>query len=153
DAASLEVLIHLLRRFRGGLLIAVASPRTPPQLTTAPEDSARAGFGSRLDPGPLPPDDAFALPAPGLDAAAREVVYRDSGGNPFYLEQLGRSGAPAGEPVLLETQRPRESRVAPPRVIAAITDRLGRLSEDDRVILEAAAVAGEAFTPGVAAAI
>src|SRR5262249_11111270 len=39
DAASLEVLIHLLRRFRGGLLIAVASRRTPPQLTTALEDS------------------------------------------------------------------------------------------------------------------
>jgi DNA-binding CsgD family transcriptional regulator len=153
DAASLEVLVHLMRRFRGGLLIGVASRRTPPQLTAALEDSTRAGFGSRLDLGPLTPDEALALLDPGLDDSVREAVYRDSGGNPFYLEQLGRSGAPRGEPEMLKAQRPRGSRIAPPRVIAAITDSLDRLADGDRVVLEAAAVAGEAFTPGLVAAI
>ena len=153
DAASLEVVVHLLRRFRGGLLVAVAYRHGPPQLSAAFEDAARAGFGSRLDLGPLSAEEAFALLDPALDAAARDAVYRDSGGNPFYLEQLGRSGAPAGTPVLLETERPRESRIAPPRVIAAITDEIDRLRDEDRVVLEAAAVAGESFTPGVVAAI
>jgi DNA-binding CsgD family transcriptional regulator len=153
DAASLEVVVHLLRRFRGGLLVAVAYRRVPTQLAAALEDAARAGHGSRLDLGPLTPDEAFVLLDPGLDAGVREAVYRDSGGNPFYLEQLGSGGASAATPVLLETERPRESRIAPPRVIAAITERLDRLAEGDRVVLEAAAVAGESFAPGVVASI
>ena len=104
------------------------------------------------------PDATFAGSAPDCSrsknlAELGEAVYRESGGNPFYLEQLGRSGASPGEPEKLETQRPRESRIAPPRVIAAITDRLDRLADGDRVVLEAAAVAGEAFTPGLVAAI
>ncbi|HET9121189.1 MAG TPA: AAA family ATPase, partial [Solirubrobacterales bacterium] len=152
DVASLEVLVHLLRRFRGGLLLAVAYRRAPAQLIAALEESAREGYGSRLDLTPLTPEEAFTLLDPSLDVEVREAVYRDSGGNPFYLEQLGRSGLPAGTPVLLETERPRGSRIAPPRVIAAITDELDRLGEGDRTVLEAAAAAGESFAPRLVAA-
>src|SRR5262249_57331556 len=66
DAASLEALVRLLRRFRGGLLVAVAYRRAPPRLIAALEETARAGYGSRLDLGPLTPDEAFALLDPSL---------------------------------------------------------------------------------------
>jgi DNA-binding CsgD family transcriptional regulator len=153
DPASVEVLVHLLRRFRGRLLVGVAFRRAPRQLAAALEDAARAGSGSRLEIGPLTEGEATLLLDAALDAAVRDAVYRDSGGNPFYLEQLGRvavpgPGAPLGEGAWLK-----ESRIAPPRVIAAITDELDRLDAADRLVLHAAAVAGESFAPGVVATV
>ena len=49
DAASVEVLTHLLRRFRGPLLTALAYRQPPTRLVGALEAAARGGFGTRLE--------------------------------------------------------------------------------------------------------
>jgi DNA-binding CsgD family transcriptional regulator/tetratricopeptide (TPR) repeat protein len=86
---------------------------------------------------------------PNLNVGLRRALYRASGGNPFYLEQLtaaarnGASGdrwdgeiAGAGVPTL---------------VCAAIQDELRALSEQARTMSRGAAVLGEPFEPDLAA--
>jgi predicted ATPase len=88
DDASSEVIGHLVRRFRGPLLGAFAFRRRDAGLAAALDAAERAGFGTRLTPAPLSADEADALFDPRLDAATRAAVYDESGGNPFYLEEL-----------------------------------------------------------------
>jgi predicted ATPase len=90
DPASCEVIAHLLRRFHGPLLIALAVRHTPTPLAGLLEDAIRAGEGARVDLGPLSSAEAQALMDPELDAPTRDALYRESGGNPFYLEQRAR---------------------------------------------------------------
>jgi DNA-binding CsgD family transcriptional regulator len=149
DAASVEVLAHILRRFRGPLLVAVAFRRSPTRLIDALEASMRAGFGSRLDLPPLSPDEAAAMLGPQLDAAAHEAVYRESGGNPFYLEQLARSASRAAP----ATATPEALATVAPGVGTLIAQELNRLGAAHKAVLDAAAVAGESFDAGLAAAI
>ena len=92
DAASVELLTHLLRRFRGPLLTAVAYRKAPTRLLAALEGSARGARGSRLELAPLGPDDAAALIGPEVDELTRALLFPESGGNPLYLEQLARAG-------------------------------------------------------------
>ena len=150
DAVSFEVIAHLLRRFRGRLLIALAFRHAPAHLIAALEATARAGSGSRLELAPLTRDEARALLGPELDARDREAVYLESGGNPFYLEQLARDRARQPSSSSLVTG---DGWVVPPSVIAAIEHELDLLRPDCRVALDAAAVAGESFDPGLVAAI
>src|ERR1700758_3947217 len=49
DAASVEVLTHLLRRFRGALLTAVSYRPVPTRLLSALEAAARGGAGTRVE--------------------------------------------------------------------------------------------------------
>jgi DNA-binding CsgD family transcriptional regulator len=152
DAASVEMLAHILRRFRGPLLVAVAFRRSPTRLIAALEASMRAGFGSRLELPPLSRVDAGAILGPQLDAAALEAVYRESGGNPFYLEQLARSASRAA----LATGTPEalgEPATVAPGVGALIAEELNRLGTEHKVVLDAAAVVGESFDGGLVAAI
>jgi ATP/maltotriose-dependent transcriptional regulator MalT len=152
DAASVEVLAHVLRRFRGPLLVAVAFRRSPARLIAALEASARAEFGSRLELPPLSPDEAGALLGPELDAATHEAVYRESGGNPFYIEQLARSVSRA--PVATAgIEADGEVAAVPPGVGALIAEELDRLGREHKVVLDAAAVVGESFHAGLVAAI
>src|SRR6185312_3725196 len=77
--------------------------------------------------------------------------YDESGGNPFYLEQLARSlnrdeGAGLGPDVSLSGIE------VPSAVAASLGEELGLLSNDARVVLEGASVAGDPFEPELAAA-
>ncbi len=151
DAASVELLTHLLRRFRGPLLTAVAYRQAPTRLLAALEGSARGGRGARLELAPLGPEDVAALIGPEVDEPTRAILFAESGGNPFYLEQLARTGR-------VRTARPvaaarGSSRAAPREVIAAIDEELIAVSDESRIVLEAAAVAGEPFEPELIAAI
>jgi predicted ATPase len=65
DPASLEVMAHLLRRFRGPLLLAFAMRHVPIGPSGALEASPRIRFGSRMDVGPLSAEEAHALLDPG----------------------------------------------------------------------------------------
>jgi len=58
DAASVELLSHLLRRFRGPGLLAFAYRNAPSRLLAALEGAARAGRGSRLEPARAVPSSA-----------------------------------------------------------------------------------------------
>jgi DNA-binding CsgD family transcriptional regulator len=152
DPASFDLIAHLLRRFRGPLLMALALRQTPARLAGAFEEATRAGFGTRLDLGPLTQDEAQALIDPGLDRATRTELYRESGGNPFYLEQLLRY-RPRGPSAPAPLEPMAESWALPPAVVAAIQDELARIKGESRLVLDAAAIVGESFEPEPVAAI
>ncbi len=151
DDASFEVIAHVLRRFNGPLLVGLAFRHAPARLAAALDTNSRSGLASRLVLAPLSREEALALLDPGIDAATGEELYLESGGNPFYLEQLARADRNPGRSVSIVPRD--EAWTAPPDVVAAVGEELGRLSHDQRRLLEAAAVAGESFDPWLIAAI
>lgn len=153
DAASVEVIGHLVRRFQGPLLGAFAFRRPPARLAAALFTAERGGFGARLELAPLSADQAQALLDPDLDVATSALLYRESGGIPFYLEQLARAAHPrAPRPAV--PPEPSSLGWAPPAVVAAsIREELVEVSDEGRLALDAAAVAGESFELELVAAV
>ena len=151
DPASVEVLAHLLRRLRGPLLVAVAYRQAPARLLAALEGTARAGLGTRLEPRPLNLEQAQSLIGRDVDRATRKLLYRESGGNPFYMEQLARLSRSVQVHQTLDDGPLPEA--VPRAVIAAIQEELIAVSDQSRVVLQAAAVAGDPFEPELIAAI
>jgi predicted ATPase/DNA-binding CsgD family transcriptional regulator len=143
DAATLELIGHLLRRPpRGRVLVATAlgPGKAPAGVEAAIEAAVRNGAAREMEIGPLTADQAGEI----LDEAEpvqRERLYRESGGNPFYLEQLVR-----------DTAR-RDRAGVPPGVAAAIQGELDALPASARALAEAAAVAGDPFGVDLAAEI
>src|SRR5499433_4342469 len=98
DSASVELLGALLRRPpAAAVLTAVAlRPRqTPERLAITLERAHRSAGVTRVDLGVLTLDEARQLLGGRIDAARADLLYQESGGNPFYLEQLARSPARA----------------------------------------------------------
>ncbi|HMD51992.1 MAG TPA: LuxR C-terminal-related transcriptional regulator, partial [Solirubrobacteraceae bacterium] len=88
---------------------------------------------------------------PNLPTAIAERLYRDSGGNPFYLEELVRWFQGGGESPAAPTGG--EGDPVPPAVTAVIADEFGRLSAGARELAQAAAVVGDPFEPEIAGEI
>jgi DNA-binding CsgD family transcriptional regulator len=86
---------------------------------------------------------------PGVGPAARARLHRESGGNPFYLQELVRAGGsgPAGADW---TAGPAG---VPGAVHAALAGEVAALSAQARRLLEAAAVVGDPFEAGLAAVV
>ena len=153
DSASVELLGALLRRPpAAAVLVALAvRPRQAPErLAAALERAHHAGTLLRVEVGALTRGEARELLGEAVDRAAATALYEESGGNPFYLEQLARSLAlerTAGGPEL----SPGDLDV-PPAVAAALAEELALLSDGARRVLEGAAVAGDPFEPELAAA-
>jgi DNA-binding CsgD family transcriptional regulator len=146
DSATLELTAYLMRRIpRGRALVAVAmrTGQAPPQLDAAVDAAAREGSIEQVRPGPLAAADAEPL-LEGVDPARRVLVYEESGGNPFYLQQLARSGAG-------DTRGDLRSADVPPAVALAIAGELESLSPWPRALAEAGAVAGDPFDVDLAA--
>jgi DNA-binding NarL/FixJ family response regulator len=143
DAASLELLDHLLRR----------APSAPVLLLLA----HRAGWSGgplsrvtdRVELGPLDREEADALLGAELSPDARARLYRDSGGNPFYLEQLARAER-RGERGAGATFRGELDIEVPASVREALARELAGLGEVTQRVLQSAAVAGDPFTPELA---
>src|SRR5262249_32936840 len=98
DSASVELLGALLRRPpRAAVLTVVAlRPRqTPERLAITLERAHRCAAVTRVDLGALTLDEARQLLGERFDVARAALLYQESGGNPFYLEQLARSPARA----------------------------------------------------------
>ena len=134
DPASLDVLAALVHRPPDGPVLLALAARTG-QLPAALERVPR------LQVGPLSEAEARELVGSAADA-----VYADSGGNPFYLEQLTRAGGRADAGA-------RGDGTVPPAVAAALAAELGALGGDARSLLEAAAVIGDPFDLDVAAEV
>ncbi len=154
DSASIELLGGLLRRGPAApvLMVLALRPRhVPERLAIALERADRSDTLTRLELGALTPVEARELLG-GLvaDEAWATLLYEESGGNPFYLEQLarsrGRDGEAAGAGDVSAT-----SMGVPSAVAASLSQELGLLSPTGRLVLEGAAVAGDPFEPELAA--
>ena len=151
DSASIELLGALLRRppAEAVLLALAMRPRHgPDRLSTALERACRAGLLTRIELGALSPEEAQEL----LGRVDASVLYAESGGNPFYLEQLARSVDRAGGATVVHDETSLAAIGVPPAVAAALADELALLSDSERAVLEGAAVAGDPFEPELAAA-
>jgi ATP/maltotriose-dependent transcriptional regulator MalT len=154
DSASVELLGALLRwPPAAAVLMAVAvRPRQmPPRLSAALERAHREAALARIELAALTPVEARELLGEKVDAADVTVLYDESGGNPFYLEQLARS---LGRDATV-TQAPEISLTGvevPSAVTASLSEELALLSDGGRRLLEGAAVAGDPFDPELAAA-
>jgi DNA-binding NarL/FixJ family response regulator len=144
DEASLELLAHMLRRApRGRVLVALAfrAGRLPNWVAAALDAAAREGGVTELEIEPLSAAEAEALLGSGVAAARRADLYRQSGGNPFYLTQLARTGAGAIDPGGV-----------PAAVAAALGQEVRALGEQARSLAWGGAVAGEPVELELAAA-
>lgn len=148
DQASVDLLVALLHRppSAGVLFTIAARPRQlPPRLATALDRAHRAGTLSRLELDALSREEARSLV--GADA---DALYDESGGNPFFLEQLAR--ARGRSPSALGTEDVALAGLQiPPLVAAALTEELRLLSDTARRVLDGASVAGDPFEVDLAA--
>ena len=155
DAASVELIGALLRRPPGGGVLMAMARRTepsPPRLSAALERAHRLGSLTRLEPRRLTRAESAALLGDAVDVELASVLYQESGGNPFYLEQLGRSSfGPPGQPAVGSAMIFGPVTV-PPMVAAALIEELAALSSAARCALEGAAVVGDPFEFELAAA-
>ncbi len=149
DGASLELIAALTRREpKAPVLLALGfrPGRAAQRLGTALTDPRV----HRLEPGHLTEAEATLL-LDGMEAKSVAAIYRHGGGNPFYLEQLGRAG---DNDVLAAALGPDTDVAGVPAAVAgAIAGELGSLSDSSRTLLDAAAVAGDPFELDLAAEI
>jgi DNA-binding NarL/FixJ family response regulator len=155
DAASADLVASLLhRRPSAAVLIVVATRphQLSPRLATAVDRALRDSRLARISLGPLSSDEARELLGDEGQRASISMLYEESGGNPFYLEQLARAPRPSTSrggvdgPVTLAGVQ------VPPMVAAGLSEELGLLAALTRRVLQGAAVAGDPFELELAAA-
>jgi DNA-binding CsgD family transcriptional regulator len=154
DPASVELLGSLLRRPPdAGVLIALAArpEQLPAGLKTDLDRAHRTETLTRITLRAMNRAEADEFLGPSIDHAMASILFEESGGNPFYLEQLARS-------LELETKGARAiPRITanlgvPPPVASALADELARLCDSAHLVLQGAAVVGDTFEPELAAA-
>ena len=97
DEASLELLEALARRPPERAVLIAGGHRPTAELDPLRAALDRTPRAVQLDLGPLSREDADRLVPADLPAPERAELIAEAGGNPFYLEQLGRvPGSSAG---------------------------------------------------------
>jgi DNA-binding CsgD family transcriptional regulator/tetratricopeptide (TPR) repeat protein len=155
DSGSVELVGALLRRPPAApvlMALAVRPRQVPERLSAALERAHREGTLARLELGALTRSEAGELLGEAVESAVATALYEESGGNPFYLEQLARSPESALQPSSAASELSLGDLDVPPMVAAALTEELALLSDGARRVLEGAAVAGDPFEPELAAA-
>ncbi len=156
DQATVELLSNLARRPPRGpvaLLLTHRARQLPAMLEGTLAEADRELL-HRIELDPLDDQAARALLGPEPDPERVPELIRLSGGNPFYLEELVRAGdSKAGEP---DRTSPDDAdppfRVEVPASIAAALEReLDGIPASSRQVARGAAIAGETFTPELAA--
>ncbi|MGI5219208.1 helix-turn-helix transcriptional regulator [Nocardia sp. CA-290969] len=156
DPASVELIGYLLRRPVPGMLVALSyRPRRAPRLLlTAVEQGVRDGVLHELGPAPLTVAEAAELLGQRPNSATTRSLHAESGGNPFYLEQLARISHGRPPPPIPQERLTSEHRSdIPDAVRAALGEELAVLGSDTREVLQAAAVAGDPFNVELVAQI
>ncbi len=140
DEASLELLEHLLHEPHGTLAIAVAyrTGQAPPRLANALARTRTAA--TRIALAPLLPADVVDL-LPEVPPLRRDALYRASGGNPLYLDALGRVDdrtlTSLADPALAGSEH------LPHGVQSLLCAELAALDETQRLVTHTLAVAGD----------
>jgi tetratricopeptide (TPR) repeat protein len=149
DPASIDLVGALLRRLPNASVvfaIALRSRQAPPRLAAALADARHTGDLIHLDPRSLDEAEVEELLGPEISPAAARTLHEESGGNPFYLEQLIRVTGPASRAAALDADPTSLGGVElPPAVASALASELADLSVEARTFLEAAAVVGDPF--------
>jgi ATP/maltotriose-dependent transcriptional regulator MalT len=155
DPASVELLGALLHRPPAApvlLALAMRPRQMPERLLASVERASRAGTLDRFELRALTQSEAGEFLGDTVAGAEAAELFEESGGNPFYLEQLARMLDRAR----LATAAPPDLSLGgvrvPATVAAALAEELGLLSDGTRRLLEGAAVAGDPFDPELAAA-
>jgi DNA-binding CsgD family transcriptional regulator len=151
DAASMELIANLLRRPPAGevcLLLAYRSGQLGTQLVAAVDDAEREEILMPIELTGLSREEAQPL-LESLDPADREELFRLSGGNPFYLEELARTAGNGFQDAAPSNGAGRIE--VPDRVAGALARELNGLPEADGELARGAAIAGETFEPELAA--
>jgi ATP/maltotriose-dependent transcriptional regulator MalT len=157
DSASLELIQYLLRhrpRARVLLALALRPGQAPRSLARALTALVIEQHDERIELLALSRADADTLLGSGLDADTRAAIYRESGGNPFYLVELARR-VPRDMAVAIsgnELAPPVAPGELPALVALALGEEIETLSERARTVTRAAAVAGERFDTELVAA-
>jgi DNA-binding CsgD family transcriptional regulator len=154
DAASVDLAASLLHRPAGAgvLLVLVSRPNhSSPRLIGAFRQALSAGRLTRIELEPLTGDEAAAMLGREPSDADAALLFEESGGNPFYLEQLARASDGATRIALGSESSLADLRV-PAMVVAALSEELALLSAGSRRVLQGASVAGDPFEPELAAA-
>src|SRR4051794_23951929 len=132
DPASLELIGALLRRPPEGAVLLVLGFRPwqdSERLATEVARAERNGTLARVELEPLARAAADELLGAGVPPALRSALFAESGGVPFYLEQLARSssaarsGNAADGPV---------TAAVPPLVLASLSEELAALTGTSR---------------------
>jgi ATP/maltotriose-dependent transcriptional regulator MalT len=158
DPASVELLSALLHRPPAApVLMGLGMRPRPvsPQLAGALARAHRPRELDRLELRPLTVAEARTVLGEDITGPLAAAFYTESGGNPFYLDQLVRAasggrrtaspGAPSAGSVLLAGLE------LPPMVASALSEELALLPPKTRAVLQGAAVAGDPFEPELAA--
>jgi ATP/maltotriose-dependent transcriptional regulator MalT len=148
DGASIELVSALIGREPEAPVLLALGFR-PGQADERLSASVATPPVSRLQLNQLSEQEAAQL-LDQVDAETVAAIYRHGGGNPFYLEQLGRA---SGEGLAAPLDGKGVEGGLPAAVKGAIAGELESLSPPSRAFLDAAAVAGEPFEPDLAAVI
>lgn len=154
DPASIELLLYLLRRPpRAQLFVAVTF--RPGQLeartAAAIQQLQRDSGGELVELLPLNAEEASAFLPAEMPRALAERIYRESGGNPFYLEELVRAAQVADAASTHRAEAAGER--VPSTVTAVISSELEHLSAPARELIQGASVVGDPFEPELAGEI
>jgi ATP/maltotriose-dependent transcriptional regulator MalT len=154
DPASIELLLYLLRRPpQSRLFVAVTfrPGQLEPRTAAAIQQLQRDSQGELVELVPLSAEEARAFLPADLPRAVAERIYRESGGNPFYLEELVRAAGVEHESSAVAIDN--EAGRVPATVTAVIASELEHLSPGARELIRAAAVVGDPFEPELAGEI
>ena len=161
DKPTLLLLQHLARKLSNASLLVLGTYRTVDLDRTHPlsdilADLSRERLYERLLLASLPIDDAAAFVteingAPSAPAVV-EAIYRDTGGNPFFVEEVVRQLRAEGRD-LADPRAVVADWSIPEGVRQVIGKRLSRLSADSNRLLQAGAVLGEGFSFEVLGAV
>ncbi|MEU7766523.1 AAA family ATPase [Nocardia sp. NPDC049190] len=156
DPASAELVAHLLRRLVPGMVLALAyrSRQAPRQLHEAVARATRDNLLCELELTPLTIREAAEAVGERPDSPIIRALHSESGGNPFYLEQLARTTR-KGLPTQITDQTvgiARETDI-PTAVRMTIAQELTVLARDTLRVLQAGAVVGDPFDAALVTAI
>ena len=155
DSGSVELVGALLRRPPAAavlLALALRPRQTPTRLAATFERAHRAGKLVRVELAALSLEESRELLGGDTDGSVASALHDESGGNPFYLEQLARSVDRQGSTIPRSEDATLAGVQVPAAVAASLSEELELLSDAARLVLQGAAVAGDPFEPELVAA-
>lgn len=145
DSASVDLVCHSLHLgLEGPVLLMLASrpAQSESRLLTTLEEAERHDLARRIELTPLSVTEAGKLLREGIEPSLRDALYHESGGNPFYLEQLAAGAQRGSLPLSVEEGIGTD---VPAAVSAVIRGEIDALSPLAKSVARAAALVAEPF--------